>query len=106
MFLLRLIGVFALVALNGFFAAVEFSLVTVRLSRVRQLVARGNAQAMIVEQLLGDLHRVVSGVQLGVTLTSLAIGALGELTLAKMVQDVMPAEVSVRTMLLVHAVAL
>jgi putative hemolysin len=106
MFLLRVIGVFVLVALNGFFAAVEFSLVAVRISRVRQLVSRGNPQAKIVEQLLGDLHRVVSGVQLGITLTSLAIGALGELTLATLVQEVMPAQASVRTLFLVHAIAL
>src|SRR6266571_9083239 len=42
MFAVRLIGVLALVALNGFFAATEFSLVAVRLSRIRQLVAKGN----------------------------------------------------------------
>jgi magnesium and cobalt exporter, CNNM family len=106
MFLLRLIGVFVLVALNGFFAAVEFSLVAVRMSRVRQLVARGSAQAKIVEHLLSDLHRVVSGVQLGITLTSLAIGALGEITLANLVQSVMPTEGSLRTFLVVHAIAL
>lgn len=106
MFLVRLIGVFVLVAMNGFFAAVEFSLVTVRMSRVRQLVAKGDARARIVEHLLGDLHRVVSGVQVGITLTSLAIGALGEMTLAKLLQQVMPAEGSTRTLLLVHGVAL
>ena len=106
MFLIRLIGVFVLVALNGFFAATEFSLVAVRLSRVRQLVARGNTQAKIVEQLLGDLHRVVSGVQVGITLTSLAIGALGEATIANLVQSFMPAQGSVRALLLVHAIAL
>src|SRR5271165_5172050 len=106
MFLLRLIGVFALVALNGFFAAVEFSLPILRISRVRQLVAKGNAQARIVEHLLSDLHRVVSGVQVGITLSSLAIGALGEMTLAKLVQQVMPAEGGARMLLLVHGVAL
>ena len=106
MFLVRLIGVFVLVALNGFFAATEFSLVAVRQSRVRQLVARGNSQAKIVEALLGDLHRVVSGVQVGITLTSLAIGALGEVTLANLVQGVMPAQGGVRTLILVHAGAL
>ncbi len=106
MFLLRLIGVFVLVALNGFFAAVEFSLVAVRLSRVRQLVSRGNPQAKIVEYLLSDLHRVVSGVQVGITLTSLAIGALGELTLATLVQEVMPTQASAHTVFLVHAIAL
>lgn len=106
MFLLRLIGVFILVVLNGFFAAVEFSLVAVRISRVRQLVARGSPQAKIVEHLLSDLHRVVSGVQVGITLTSLGIGALGELTLVNLVQGVMPAGVSTHTLLLLHAAAL
>jgi CBS domain containing-hemolysin-like protein len=106
MFLLRLIGVFLLVAFNGFFAAVEFSLVAVRMSRVRQLIARGSAQARIVEELVGDLRRVVSGVQVGITLTSLAIGALGELTFAQMVQSVIPAHGGMRTLLVVHAIAL
>jgi len=106
MFLLRVIGVLLLVAMNGFFAAAEFSLVAVRMSRVRQLVAKGNAQAKIVEHLLSDLHRVVSGVQVGITVSSLAIGALGEATLAKLVQQVMPVAGSLRTLLLVHALAL
>ena len=106
MLAVRLMGVLALVALNGFFAATEFSLVAVRLSRVRQLVAKGNARARVVEALLGDLHRVVSGVQLGITLSSLAIGALGEATLAKMIQAIWPGNPSGHTMLLAHAIAL
>ncbi|HTP68522.1 MAG TPA: hemolysin family protein [Dongiaceae bacterium] len=106
MFLIRLIGVVFLVVLNGFFAAVEFSLVAVRQSRVRQLVAKGNSQAKVVEQLLSDLHRVVSGVQVGITLTSLGIGALGEATLAHLVQGIMPAQGSIRALILIHAAAL
>jgi magnesium and cobalt exporter, CNNM family len=106
MFAIRLIGVFALVALNGFFAAAEFSLVAVRLSRVRQLIAQGNPSARIVEELLGDLHRVVSGVQVGITLTSLAIGALGESALANFFRSIWPAPSNTRTALLVHASAL
>jgi putative hemolysin len=106
MFAVRLLGVLALVALNGFFAATEFSLVAVRLSRVRQLVAKGSARARVVELLLGDLHRVVSGVQLGITLSSLAIGALGEATLAKMFQAIWPGTPGARTALFAHAVAL
>jgi len=106
MFLVRIIGVLVLVALNGFFAAVEFSLVAVRLSRVRQLVAKGSTQAKIVEQLLSDLHRVVSGVQVGITLTSLAIGALGQATLANLFQRILPTEGSMRMLLLAHAAAL
>ena len=106
MFAVRLLGVLALVALNGFFAATEFSLVAVRLSRVRQLVAKGNARARVVEALLSDLHRVVSGVQLGITLTSLAIGALGEATLARVFQILWPAALGTRSLLMAHAVAL
>jgi putative hemolysin len=106
MFLVQFICVIMLVALNGFFAAVEFSLVAVRMSRVRQLVAKGNAQAKIVEELLSDLRRVVSGVQVGITLTSLAIGALGEATLARLVESFMPAQGNVRMLLVIHGAAL
>jgi len=106
MLAVRLIGVLALIALNGFFAATEFSLVAVRLSRVRQLVAKGNTRARVVEVLLGDLHRVVSGVQLGITLTSLAIGALGEATFAKMFQAIWPRSLGAHSALFAHGIAL
>ena len=106
MFAVRLIGVLFLAALNGFFAAVEFSLVAVRFSRVRQLVARGNARAKVVEELVGDLHRVVSGVQFGITLASLALGALGEATLATLFQALWPGMPGTRSALVAHAFAL
>jgi putative hemolysin len=106
MIALRLIGVLFLVALNGFFAASEFALVAVRLSRVRQLVARGNARAKIVEALVGELHRVVSGVQFGITLTSLALGALGEATLATVFQALWPGTAGIKSALVAHALAL
>ena len=106
MIALRLIGVLFLVALNGFFAASEFALVAVRLSRVRQLVARGNARAKIVEALVGELHRVVSGVQFGITLTSLALGALGEATLATLFQALWPGTAGTKSALVAHALAL
>lgn len=106
MFAVRLIGVLALVALNGFFAAAEFSLVAVRLSRIRQLVAKGDIRARVVERLLADLHRVVSGVQVGITLTSLAIGALGEATLAAALQQIWHGAAGTRTAFFAHAIAL
>lgn len=106
MFAVRLIGVLALVALNGFFAAAEFSLVAVRLSRVRQLVVKGDLRARVVERLLADLHRVVSGVQVGITLSSLAIGALGEATLASAFQQVWHGTPGTRTVFFAHAAAL
>jgi len=82
MIALRLFGVLFLIGLNAYFAAVEFSLVAVRFSRVRQLVEKGDPRARIVETLLGDLGRVVSGVQVGITLTSLLLGYLGEMAIA------------------------
>jgi putative hemolysin len=82
MIILRLFIVLLLVGANAFFAAAEFSLVAVRLSRVRQLVEKGDPRAKIVENLLGDLGRVVSGVQVGITIASLLLGYLGEITLA------------------------
>jgi len=106
MFVVRLIGVLFLVVLNGFFAAAEFSLVAVRLSRVRQLVAAGNSRAKIVEGLVGDLHRVVSGVQLGITLTSLALGALGEFTLATFFRSLWPGVEGARSAIVAHGLAL
>jgi putative hemolysin len=81
---LRLLAVLMLVAINGFFASAEFSLVAVRASRIRQLMEAGDPRARIVHELLGQLDRVVSGVQVGITLTSLAIGAIGEPAFAQL----------------------
>jgi putative hemolysin len=107
MFAVRLLGVLFLVGLNGFFAAAEFSLVAVRLSRVRQLVAKGNLRARVVEILVADLRHVVSGVQLGITLSSLAIGALGEASLARFFQNVWPpGMLGTHSALIAHALAL
>jgi putative hemolysin len=103
---LRLLGLFALVAVNGFFAAVEFSLVAVRHSRVRQLVDAGRFRAKIVLDLIGKLDRVVSGVQVGVTLTSLGLGALGESTLASVLRPVLENLPGKHTVVLIHAVSL
>jgi len=103
---LRLLGLFALVAVNGFFAAVEFSLVAVRHSRVRQLVEAGGFRAKIVQDLIGRLDRVVSGVQVGITLTSLGLGALGESTLASVLSPLFANLPGGHTVALVHAVSL
>ncbi|HXX19151.1 MAG TPA: hemolysin family protein [Candidatus Acidoferrum sp.] len=83
---LHILGVVFLIGMNGFFSAAEFSLVAVRLSRVRQLVEQGDPRARIVEHLLGDLSRVVSGVQVGITIASLSLGYLGEVTLASLLR--------------------
>jgi CBS domain containing-hemolysin-like protein len=84
MLALRLLVVFLLIALNAFFSATEFSLVALRPTRIRLLVEQGNARARVVSELLSELSRVISGVQVGVTLASLALGFIGVLTFASL----------------------
>jgi putative hemolysin len=88
MIVLRLFFILILIAINGFFAAVEFSLVAIRHSRIRQLVRHGNQSARVVETLAADMSTVISGVQVGITLTSLALGYLGEVTLARFLDPI------------------
>jgi len=99
---LRLLTVLLLVGCNGFFSAVEFSLVAVRPSRIRQLVEAGDARARVVQALLGEMGRVVSGVQVGVTLASLLLGFLGEVTIAAVLEQMLGGLVSTERFFLVH----
>lgn len=103
---LHLFGVLFLVGVNAFFAATEFSLVAVRLSRVRQLVEEGDPRARIVEHLLSDMGRVVSGVQVGVTLASLLLGYLGEITLAGILGELVAGIPAPWAALIAHGAAL
>ncbi len=66
------------VLLNGFFVAAEFALVKVRASRIQALVKDGSRPAATVQHLLKHLDRYLSACQLGITLASLILGALGE----------------------------
>jgi putative hemolysin len=103
---LHVFGIFFLISMNAFFSAAEFSLVAVRLSRVRQLVEKGDPRAKIVEQLIGDLSRVVSGVQVGLTIASLSLGYLGEITLAAIVRPIVERIARPWAPILTHTVAL
>jgi putative hemolysin len=95
--LLRVFLILLLVAANAFFAAAEFSLVSVRDTRIQQLIAARRIGARIVQKLHRNLDEVVNGVQLGVTIVSLTLGWVGEPLLAHMmlgpVQDVPHASV-------------
>lgn len=83
--LLRLFSVFLLIAINAFFVAAEFSMVAVRRSRISQLVENGDYQAQAVQTLQRRLDRLLSTTQLGITLSSLALGWIGESTMAVVV---------------------
>jgi len=77
-----LLGIGALVFANGFFVAAEFALVTVRKTRVDQLIAEGNRTARVVRRALGDADSYIAATQLGITMTSLGLGWIGEPALA------------------------
>jgi putative hemolysin len=85
----RLVAVIVLVFANGFFVAVEFAVVSVgeRRTRLEQMVAQGDAGARrVLNHLLADPDRIIAGAQVGITIASLAIGALGERTVAILVE--------------------
>jgi putative hemolysin len=82
--LLRVFVILLLVAANAFFAAAEFALVSVRETRIQQLIEAHRAGARTVLKLHQQLSRVVNGVQLGITVTSLSLGWLGEPVLAQL----------------------
>src|SRR3954471_16804859 len=74
----ELAAVAALILLNAFFVAAEYALVTVRRTRLHELVHEGNKRASRVLRIVEQPPRFIAAMQLGVTLTSLAIGAVGE----------------------------
>jgi len=80
--LFELIAVGVLILLNAFFVAAEYGLVTARRTRIIELHHEGNRRARDVLRITGDPPRFIAAMQLGVTLTSLGIGALGEHALA------------------------
>ena len=80
---LELLGVAALILLNAFFVAAEYGLVTARRTRIIELHHQGNRRARDVLRITADPPRFIAAMQLGVTLTSLGIGALGEHALSK-----------------------
>ena len=83
--LLRIFLILLLVAANAFFAAAEFALVSVRDTRIQQLIDGGRIGARIVQRLHQNLDEVVNGVQLGITMVSLTLGWIGEPMVASLV---------------------
>lgn len=71
---------------NGFFVASEFAMVKVRKTRIEQLVNEGNFNAKIALEALKDLDKFIAAVQLGVTISSIGLGWVGEGTLAHIIE--------------------
>ena len=91
---LELLAVAVLILLNGYFVAAEYGLVTARRTRIQELAQKGNRRARAVLRIVADPPRFIAAMQLGVTGTSLAIGALGEQALAHVFDPLMASAIA------------
>ena len=82
----RLAGIAALVGANGFFVSAEFAIVTVRKTRIDQLIAEGHRGARAVRRAVTQPDRYIAATQLGITMTSLGLGWIGEPALASIIE--------------------
>jgi magnesium and cobalt exporter, CNNM family len=85
---IKLAVVVFLVLANAFFVGAEFALVTLRRSRVATLIAEGHKRARLLLRITDDLTGYISACQVGVTLASLALGYIGENTIAQLLNPV------------------
>lgn len=102
---LRFIVLLFILAMNGFFAAAEVALVSVRQSRLRELAEQGQAGAQSALSLLANPGRLLSVTQVGVTLASLGLGWAGEDTLYRLIREGLDPLGIHAPVPLVHAVA-
>src|SRR2546425_5318628 len=101
----RLAGLLALVFANGFFVAAEFSIVTVRKTRIDQLIAEGHRSAGAVRRAVSAPDRYIAATQLGITMAALGLGWLAEPALASIFEPALyflPAHLAVTT---AHSIA-
>jgi CBS domain containing-hemolysin-like protein len=88
---IQLLAVLGLVLLNGFFVATEFSLVSVRRTRIETLAAEGNRRAQTVFNAIKDLDGYIAATQLGITMASIGLGWIGEPALARLLDPLFEA---------------
>lgn len=88
---------------NAFFVTAEFALVTVRRTWLQHRAAQGNTRAEAALRLVNDLNSVLNGVQIGITLTSLGLGWVGEVTIARMIEPLLT--FAARKAVVAHSIA-
>jgi CBS domain containing-hemolysin-like protein len=86
--IINLILVALLIVLTAFFVGAEFAVVKVRMSRIEQLISEGNKKAVAVKKLVTNLDYYLSACQLGITVTALGLGTLGEPTVERLLHPV------------------
>ena len=97
---------FLLILFNGFFVAAEFALVKVRASQLDVKVKKGSSRAKLAKTLLSKLDAYLSATQLGITLASLALGAVGEEVISHLVIKIFATTGWVTNPVNVHSVSL
>jgi putative hemolysin len=102
---LGLVSVVVLVLANAFFVAAEFSLVSVRRTRLDEMAQAGDGKARLARRAVQSLGRYISATQLGITLTSLGLGWIGEPALAGMIGGAFRSLPGVLAPIATHAVA-
>ncbi|WP_085430471.1 MULTISPECIES: hemolysin family protein [unclassified Sporosarcina] len=85
---IRLAAFAALIAITAFFVACEFAIVKVRSSRLDQLIDEGNKRAVLSKKIADNLDEYLSACQLGITISALGLGMLGEPTVRMMLEPV------------------
>src|SRR5436190_8472092 len=75
---LKILAVFALVVMNGFFVAAELALVRIRDTQLEALVAKGNRRAKVAQRIIRNIDAYIGATQFGITLASMALGVVVE----------------------------
>jgi len=104
--LLRGLLILGLIALNAFFAAAEYALVSVRRTRIEQLVREGDGRARMVRALTADMGLLISATQLGITVISLLMGWLWESMMAVFIEKALEGRLAyVVSVVVAHSIA-
>jgi putative hemolysin len=98
-------AVLALVLANGFFVASEFALVTVRKTRIDQMTAEGHRAARVVRRALENPEGYIGATQLGITMTSIGLGWIGEPAMASHIEPLLRVQDETVATLTSHALA-
>lgn len=86
--ILNLVFIAILIALTAFFVTSEFAIVKIRSSRIDQLIEEGNKNAIAAKKVISNLDEYLSACQLGITITALGLGWLGEPTIEHLLRPV------------------
>ncbi|WP_318505397.1 hemolysin family protein [Bacillus sp. T3] len=87
--ILNLVLIAILIALTAFFVASEFAIIRIRSSRIDQLIEEGNKNAIVTKKIISNLDEYLSACQLGITITALGLGWLGEPTIEHLISPLL-----------------